>query len=90
MRRPRPHAGILAAAPYVPGKSKAPGVSGPIHKLSSNETPLGASPRARAAFLAAVDALPAYPDGTATPLREAIGRLHGLDLARIVCGAGSR
>ena len=73
----------------MPGKSKAPGVSGPVHKLSSNETPLGASPRARAAFLAAVDALPAYPDGTSTPLREAIGRLHGLDPARVVCGAGS-
>ncbi len=88
-RRPRPHAGILAADPYVPGKSKAPGVAGPIYKLSSNETPLGASPRAKAAFLAAVEALPSYPDGTTTPLREAIGRCHGLDPARIVCGAGS-
>ena len=87
--RPRPHAGILAADPYVPGKRVAPGVGGPIHKLSSNETPLGASPRAKAAFLAAVEALPAYPDGTSTPLREAIGRCHGLDPARIVCGAGS-
>ena len=87
--RPRPHAGILAADPYVPGKSKAPGVAGPVYKLSSNETPLGASPRAIEAFRSAVDALPAYPDGTATPLREALGRRHGLDPARIVCGAGS-
>ena len=87
--RPRPHAGILAADPYVPGKSKAPGVAGPVYKLSSNETPLGASPRAIDAFRTAVDALPAYPDGTATPLREALGIRHGLDPARIVCGAGS-
>ena len=87
--RPRPHAGILAVEAYVPGKSKAPGFAGTIHKLSSNETPLGASPRAKAAFLAAVDALPAYPDGNVLPLREAIGRCHGLDPARIVCGAGS-
>ena len=87
--RPRPHAGILAADPYVPGKSKAPGVAGPIYKLSSNETPLGASPHAKAAFQAAIDKLEAYPDGAATPLREAIGRCHGLDPARIVCGAGS-
>ena len=87
--RPRPHAGILAADPYVPGKSKAPGVAGPIYKLSSNETPLGPSPKAVAAFQAAVDKLAAYPDGTATPLREAIGQRHGLDPARIVCGAGS-
>ena len=87
--RPRPHAGILAADPYVPGKSKAPGFGGPVYKLSSNETPLGASPRAIEAFRAAVDSLPAYPDGTATPLRAALGRRHGLDPARIVCGAGS-
>ena len=87
--RPRPHAGILAADPYVPGKSKAPGVAGPVYKLSSNETPLGASPRAIAAFRSAAEALPAYPDGTAMSLREALGRRHGLDPARIVCGAGS-
>ncbi len=87
--RPRPHAGILAADPYVPGKSKAPGVAGPIYKLSSNETPLGASPAAKAAFQKASDRLESYPDGTAAPLREAIGRCHRLDPARIVCGAGS-
>ena len=87
--RPRPHAGILAVEAYVPGKSKAPGFAGIVHKLSSNETPLGASPAAKAAFHTAVDRLEAYPDGNATPLREAIGRRHGLNPARIVCGAGS-
>ena len=87
--RPRPHAGILAADPYVPGKSGAPGVVGPVYKLSSNETPLGASPRAIEAFRSAADALPAYPDSAATPLRGALGRRHGLDPSRIVCGAGS-
>ncbi len=89
LRRPRPHAGVLAAEAYVPGKSKAPGFAGTIHKLSSNETPLGASPAAKAAFQAAIDKLEVYPDGNATPLRKALGRLHGLDPARIVCGAGS-
>lgn len=87
--RPRPHAGVLAVDPYVPGKSKAAGFKGTIYKLSSNETPLGASPAAKAAFQAAIDTLEAYPDGNATPLREAIGRRHGLEPARIVCGAGS-
>ena len=87
--RPRPHAGVLAIDTYVPGKSQAPGFSGKIHKLSSNETPLGASPHAKAAFQAAIDKLEAYPDGNATPLREVLGRRHGLDPARIVCGAGS-
>ncbi len=87
--RPRPHAGVLAVDTYVPGKSKLQGFSGTVHKLSSNETPLGASPAAKAAFQTAIDKLEGYPDGTATPLREALGRQHGLDPARIVCGAGS-
>jgi len=87
--RPQPHAGVLAVDTYVPGKSKVQGFAGPIHKLSSNETPLGASPAAKAAVQAAADKLESYPDGTATPLRAALGALHGLDPARIVCGAGS-
>ena len=87
--RPRPHAGVLAVDLYVPGKSKAAGFAGTVHKLSSNETPLGPSPAAVAAFLGATTTLAAYPDGNATPLREAIGALHRLDPARIVCGAGS-
>ncbi|WP_158810809.1 histidinol-phosphate transaminase [Beijerinckia sp. L45] len=87
--RPQPHASVLAIDTYVPGKSKAQGFVGTIHKLSSNETPLGASPLAKAAFQAAVDKLEVYPDGTARALREAIGSVHGLDPACIVCGAGS-
>ena len=87
--RPRPHAGVLAVDTYVPGKSKLQGFAGTVHKLSSNETPLSAAPAAKAAFQTAIDKLEAYPDGNATPLREALGTLHGLDPARIVCGAGS-
>ena len=34
-------------------------------------------------------ALDAYPEGTASALRAAIGEKFGLDPARIVCGAGS-
>ena len=85
---PRALAGVFNIDPYVPGKSSAPGVA-KIHKLSSNETPLGPSPRAIEAFRAAAGHLAAYPDGTAGALREAIGRRFGLDPARIVCGAGS-
>src|SRR5512140_209623 len=88
VQRPQPRPGVLAIEAYVPGKSTAPGVARPI-KLSSNETPLGPSPKAIAAYHAAADTLPHYPDGTARPLREAIGRAFGLDPARIVCGAGS-
>jgi histidinol-phosphate aminotransferase len=86
--RPQPRPGVLDIAPYVPGKSTAPGVA-KVHKLSSNETPLGPSARALAAYRAAGDHLHDYPDGSASTLREAIGEAFGLDPARIVCGAGS-
>jgi histidinol-phosphate aminotransferase len=86
--RPQPRPGVLAIDPYVPGKSAAPaGVK--LHKLSSNESPLGASPKAVEAVAAAAGKLAFYPDGNATALREAIGRRYGLDPARIICGAGS-
>ena len=87
-QRPQPRPGVLAIDPYVPGKSTAPGVAR-VFKLSSNETPLGPSPRAKAAYLAVGEHLEDYPDGAATALREAIGRAFGLDPDRIVCGAGS-
>jgi histidinol-phosphate aminotransferase len=86
--RPEPRPGVLAIDAYVPGKSSAPGVDR-VFKLSSNETPLGASPKAVEAYRAAAATLHDYPDGSATLLRETIGRAFGLDPARIVCGAGS-
>ena len=86
--RPQPRQGVLEIDAYVPGKSSAPGVD-KIFKLSSNETPLGPSPKAIAAYNAVGQHLEDYPDGSASELREAIGRVFGLDPARIVCGAGS-
>jgi len=88
INRPQPRPGVLDIAPYVPGKSTAPGVD-KVFKLSSNETPLGPSPNAIAAYRAAGDHLEDYPDGSASALREAIGAAFGLDPDRIVCGAGS-
>jgi len=88
LQRPQPRPGVLAIDPYVPGKSKAPGVAR-VFKLSSNETPLGPSPKAVAAYHAVGEHLQDYPDGDSTALREAIGRTFGLDPSRIVCGAGS-
>ncbi len=87
-QRPTPRPGVLDIAPYVPGKSSAPGVD-KIYKLSSNESPLGPSPKAIAAYQTASPKLEDYPDGAVTELRTAIGRAFGLDPARIVCGAGS-
>src|SRR5438045_3323812 len=88
LQRPQPRPGVLAIDPYVPGRSTAPGFARVI-KLSSNETPLGPSPRAVAAYHAVGEHLEDYPDGDSTALREAIRRAFGLDPNRIVCGAGS-
>src|SRR6202522_4304033 len=85
---PRPRAGVLDISAYVPGKSHAPGAAR-VFKLSSNETPLGPSPRAIAAYQAVAAHLEDYPDGSASDLREAIGGVFGLDPERIVCGSGS-
>ena len=86
--RPHPRPGVLDIAPYVPGNSSAPGVA-KVFKLSSNETPLGPSANAIAAYREAGEHLEDYPDGSASALREAIGAAFGLDPDRIVCGAGS-
>ena len=85
---PMPHKGVLDIAPYVPGKSTATG-GAKLHKLSSNETPLGASAAAVAAYKAVAERLEHYPDGAAHALRDAIAAVHGLNAERIVCGAGS-
>ncbi|WP_457581201.1 histidinol-phosphate transaminase [Ensifer canadensis] len=87
-KSPQPRPGILDIAAYVPGKEHAPGVA-KVHKLSSNETPLGASPKAIEAFQAAAFNLERYPDGQAQALRAAIGAVHGLNPANILCGNGS-
>src|ERR1700736_6778315 len=88
MQHPQPRPGVLEIDPYVPGKSAAAGASR-VFKLSSNETPLGPSPNAVAAYRAVADRLAGSPDGGAGALREAIGCAFGLDPHRIVCGAGS-
>ncbi len=75
-------------APYVGGEAAIAGVERPI-RLASNESALGPSPKAMAAYLALAHEIHRYPEGSAEILRQAIGRRHGLDPARIVCGAGS-
>jgi histidinol-phosphate aminotransferase len=87
-QRPAPRASVLEINAYVPGRSEAPGAA-KVFKLSSNETPLGPSPRAVEAYREAGKHLSYYPDGASIDLRQAIGRAFGLDPDRIVCGAGS-
>ncbi|MEJ7926994.1 histidinol-phosphate transaminase [Sphingobium sp. AN641] len=88
MTKPVPKDWILGISPYVPGKSAADD-GRPLIKLSANENPLGTSPAARAAVMAASADLATYPDPGANLLREAIGQAHGLDPARIIYGTGS-
>lgn len=85
---PKPRRGVLDISPYVGGASNAPGASR-VFKLSSNESPLGPSPRATDAIKQAADALHLYPDGESTALREEIAKHFELDAGRIVCGNGS-
>lgn len=86
--RPTPQPGILNIAPYVPGRSDTPaGVT--LVKLSANESPLGASPRAIEAFRARAESMFIYPEGSSRDLRTALGEVHGLDPDRIICGFGS-
>jgi histidinol-phosphate aminotransferase len=85
---PVPGPGILDIAPYIGGEAKAEGFDRPI-RLASNESALGPSPKAVAAYKALAGEIHRYPDGSAAELREALGRHHGLDPARIVCGSGS-
>lgn len=85
---PVPGPGILDIAPYIGGEAGVPGIARPI-RLASNESALGPSPKAVAAYKALADDIYRYPDGSAGELRRALGRYHGLDPARIVCGSGS-
>src|SRR5712692_4527257 len=85
---PVPGPGILDISPYIGGEAKAEGVARPI-RLASNESALGPSPKAVAAYRALAGEIHRYPDGSAAELREVLGRHHGVDPERIVCGSGS-
>jgi len=60
-----------------------------VVKLSSNENLYGPSPRASDAFRQSAGELHVYPSTQHERLREAIGEVHGLDPARVICGVGS-
>jgi|TARA_R100000049_G_C1952328_1_gene101222 histidinol-phosphate aminotransferase len=78
---------ILEIAPYVPGVAKAADGRA-LTKLSANENPLGCSDAALVAMMQSREAA-RYPDPDSIALRNALGELHGIDPARIVCGTGS-
>jgi histidinol-phosphate aminotransferase len=88
MRQIEPKPGIMDIALYQGGASALEGVRDVV-KLSSNENPFGPSPLAQEAFSRAAQSLHRYPSSDHASLRGAIGTVHNLDPARIICGAGS-
>ena len=60
-----------------------------VAKLDSNESPLGASPRAIEAIHDHAAGVARYPDAANTALREKIAALHGHSADRVIFGNGS-
>ncbi|MFW5883190.1 MAG: pyridoxal phosphate-dependent aminotransferase, partial [Verrucomicrobiota bacterium] len=60
-----------------------------VAKLASNENPLGCSPRAREAAVAALGEARLYPDGGGYALIERLVERHGLPRESFVLGNGS-
>jgi histidinol-phosphate aminotransferase len=81
----KPH--LVPKEVYKGGKN-IPASLKKIYKLSSNENPLGASPKALAAMKAALDKIDVYPDQTDIRLREALAQdFEGLLAAdQFLCG----
>ena len=85
---PKAHPSITALGLYPTGESWVPGVSRIIN-LEANELAVTPSAAVLAAYAEAGSKLNRYGDGTSAALRQALGELHGLDPARIVCTNGS-
>jgi histidinol-phosphate aminotransferase len=81
----KPYIGKLPA--YKP-PSVPPGVERTVD-LSSNENPLGPSPKAVAALRAAAETVHRYPDAPATALRVALAEKLGLGAANVALGNGA-
>ncbi|MEM1004116.1 MAG: histidinol-phosphate transaminase [Pseudomonadota bacterium] len=83
MIRPDPHVAAMAAYALAD-----PGDRHTI-SLAQNESAFAASPAAIAAAQSALADMTLYPDPDWRETRAAIAEVHGLDPARILCGAGS-
>lgn len=88
MHTVKPRPGILDIVPYVPGNVDNADPDLAVY-LASNESPLGASPRAIEAYIALNQKLHRYPDSSSRALRNAIGAKYGLPAEQIICGNGS-
>jgi histidinol-phosphate aminotransferase len=86
-------AGIRSLTPYQPGKpieelQRELGLADVI-KLASNENPLGASPKARAAVQAALAGLHLYPDGSGFRLKQLLAERLAVSANQVTLGNGS-
>ncbi len=84
---------VYQMSPYRPGKTPEQlmtelGLSELI-KLSANENPLGASPRALQAIVQHLNIIHRYPDGNCTALRDALSEFHALPPDHFAFGNGS-
>ncbi|MBZ9726311.1 histidinol-phosphate transaminase [Mesorhizobium sp. CO1-1-11] len=80
--------GIEQIVGYVPGEARSPANTRPL-RLASNELPFGPSKAVKSAASAICAVANRYPDGGAVLLREQIGRLHRLEVDRVLAGSGS-
>jgi histidinol-phosphate aminotransferase len=60
-----------------------------VIKLASNENPIGASPKAKAAIERELSQLALYPDGAGMELRGALGQQLGVKGEQLIFGNGS-
>lgn len=79
---------IMEINPYIGGEAKIEGIN-KLVRLASNENALGTSQLAIKACKENLSEIYRYPNGGADKLREALAKKYGLNLANIVCGAGS-
>ena len=84
--------GFLSLPAYVPGaQTLGTGCTagGSTVKLSSNENPLGPSPRAAAAVAAGIEGMGEYPDDRSEQLRAALATHLGVPPTQVLMGNGS-
>ena len=86
-------AAVEAVTPYEAGKPLETLVSelglAELVRLSANENPLGASPRAVEAVRREAASIHLYPDGGSSALRDALGRALAISPEQIVVGNGA-
>lgn len=78
---------LLGVQGYKGGKSAATLVKdSKVYKLSSNENPVGSSPKALEAIRTMSDQLHIYPDNTPDRLYNALGQYYGVSADHFVAG----